>query len=160
MEAREEDFAAASLSANELSSQLREGKISEAAFKEKMRELMLTDGLGRWWMVGVRSGEWYRFDGHQWVRDDPGEPLSAAALARDSLRKGRPVVAVGYFLALLCASLLAAFVAGELLDRASHVRMLVPAAALLVLLAGLALSFRIARRMWRGHSEDPSGKKG
>lgn len=48
------------------------GKLSQGELEAKLRELMLQDASGTWWMVGTESGRWYRFDGKSWV---PGTPL-------------------------------------------------------------------------------------
>jgi hypothetical protein len=56
----------------------------EQAFK-RMVELTLEDSKGNWWIPGWQSGEWYRYDGRNLVRDTPpfrsrtAAPQSAAS---------------------------------------------------------------------------------
>jgi len=47
------------------------GRLTEEQFKARLRELMVLDEHGGWWMVGYETGEWYRHDGTDWVRADP-----------------------------------------------------------------------------------------
>lgn len=54
-----------------LRQQVAQGLISEAHCRARMRELMLQDPHGNWWMVGYESGSWFRHDGRDWVRADP-----------------------------------------------------------------------------------------
>ncbi|MHB1318614.1 MAG: hypothetical protein ACYCYF_08365 [Anaerolineae bacterium] len=53
-------------------------RISEDVARSRLEDLMLQDSAGTWWMVGTRSGSWYRYDGTAWVpspRPGTGEPL-------------------------------------------------------------------------------------
>jgi hypothetical protein len=50
---------------------LAAGRLTEEQFKARLRELMVQDEHGNWWMVGYETGEWYRHDGTDWVRADP-----------------------------------------------------------------------------------------
>jgi hypothetical protein len=56
---------------------LAAGRLAEEQFKARLREMMVQDGDGNWWMVGYETGEWYRHDGTDWVPDQP--PGRAAA---------------------------------------------------------------------------------
>ena len=47
------------------------GRLTEEQFKARLKELMLQDENGNWWMVGQQSGEWYRSEAGQWVRASP-----------------------------------------------------------------------------------------
>jgi hypothetical protein len=47
------------------------GLLTEEECKAQMRDLMVEDANGNWWMVGYETGEWYRHDGTDWVRADP-----------------------------------------------------------------------------------------
>lgn len=64
------------------------GRITKEAFQSAVNALTVTDPHGNSWQLGVQSGEWYRFDGQQWVKDYPpptpgvsaaGPPPSAQA---------------------------------------------------------------------------------
>ncbi len=54
-----------------LRQQVAQGRISEPLCRERMRDLMVQDTHGNWWMVGYESGSWFRHDGRDWVRADP-----------------------------------------------------------------------------------------
>lgn len=55
----------------ELKHQLLKKEISPQAFIARMKALRIRDEEGRLWMIGMRSGKWYRFDGGEWVMSDP-----------------------------------------------------------------------------------------
>jgi hypothetical protein len=46
------------------------GQLNEAAFDAEMHKLVLQSESG-YWMLGADSGEWYWYDGRQWLRRDP-----------------------------------------------------------------------------------------
>ena len=57
---------------------LAAGRLTEEQFKARLRELMVQDEHGNWWMMGYETGEWYRHDGTDWVRaDSPGRAAPA-----------------------------------------------------------------------------------
>ncbi len=51
--------------------QVRDSLLTKEECKARMRELMVEDMDGNWWMVGYETNEWYRHDGTDWVRADP-----------------------------------------------------------------------------------------
>jgi hypothetical protein len=51
--------------------QVADGLLTEEECKARMRELMVEDSDGNWWMVGYETGEWYRHDGTDWIQADP-----------------------------------------------------------------------------------------
>jgi len=51
--------------------QVVDGTLSEEQCEAQMRELMIQDAQGTWWMVGYESGAWHRNDGQGWVRAEP-----------------------------------------------------------------------------------------
>ena len=59
----EEDF-------QELKRRFDGREISRGEFNEQLKKLRLRDEQGRFWMIGVRSGKWYYFNGQEWVRSD------------------------------------------------------------------------------------------
>jgi hypothetical protein len=61
-----------------LRGQFDTGRITQEQFDERLRELMIQDDRGRYWMLGADSGKWYYYDGSSWV---PGDPLDGAAAA-------------------------------------------------------------------------------
>ncbi len=54
-----------------LRQQVQDGLLTEAQCKARMRELMVEDANGDWWMVGYETGKWYRHDGVDWVQANP-----------------------------------------------------------------------------------------
>jgi len=61
------------------------GKLNKETFQKAVEELAVRDPWGNIWQIGVVSGDWYRFDGYQWVKDypppaDPGSVLSDSAM--------------------------------------------------------------------------------
>jgi hypothetical protein len=60
-----------------LKGQLATGHITREQFDAAIKELMVQDAQGRYWMLGADSGKWFVHDGQNWVRADP--PVSAVA---------------------------------------------------------------------------------
>lgn len=58
-----------------LRGQFDTGRLTQEQFDEKLRELMIHDAQGRYWMLGADSGKWYYYDGAKWVQ---GEPYAGA----------------------------------------------------------------------------------
>jgi LysM repeat protein len=80
---------------DELREQFDAGEISEQEFQGEIEGLQLKDEQGRYWTIGARSGEWYRYDGRQWVQETPipmtkhqgrgiPEPVSPHAVEREA----------------------------------------------------------------------------
>jgi hypothetical protein len=65
------NFAEVEREVAKLRQELAAGRLTEEQFKARLRELMVLDEHGGWWMVGYETGEWYRHDGTDWVRADP-----------------------------------------------------------------------------------------
>ncbi|MBI3536969.1 MAG: hypothetical protein HY070_05365 [Chloroflexi bacterium] len=59
----------------ELAAQHASGKLSDADFETQVNDLRLQDSQGRWWQIGVQSGDWYVNDGQKWAKAKP--PLDA-----------------------------------------------------------------------------------
>jgi len=59
----------------DLKSQHASGKLSDADFEAQVGKLKLQDGQGRWWQIGVQTGDWYMHDGQKWNKAKP--PLEA-----------------------------------------------------------------------------------
>ncbi len=63
-------------------------KLDKATFQKAVEKLAVQDQFGDMWQIGVVSGNWYRFDGRQWVEDYPpppdlGLPSSTSPAAHD-----------------------------------------------------------------------------
>ncbi len=59
--------------------QFREKEISRREFIDRLKKLRLRDSQGRFWMIGAKSGNWYFFDGRDWVISDPPSEDSGRA---------------------------------------------------------------------------------
>lgn len=62
------DFGEVEKRFQELKNKLDAGVISEEEFEAELRELYIMDGEGRYWMIGAQTGQWYYYDGTQWVQ--------------------------------------------------------------------------------------------
>ena len=59
-----------------LKGQLTAGRITQAQFDSALKDLMLRDADGRYWMIGGEHGTWYVQDGSNWVEQNP--PVAGA----------------------------------------------------------------------------------
>lgn len=75
----------------DLNTQHTAGKLSDAAFEAEVAKLRLQDNQGRWWQLGVQSGEWYMHDGQKWTKAKP--PASAPLTEPVSLPESAPAPA-------------------------------------------------------------------
>lgn len=65
------DFRQANEEFKRLKARFETGELTEAEFKERLRDLMVQDEGGAWWMIGYETERWYRHDGTSWVQADP-----------------------------------------------------------------------------------------
>ncbi|MBI4671341.1 MAG: hypothetical protein HY741_06690 [Chloroflexi bacterium] len=72
-----------------LRGQFDTGRITQEKFDEKLRDLMVQDEQGRYWMLGADSGKWYFYDGAKWVQGDP-YPGASGPLASSAAPEQRP----------------------------------------------------------------------
>ncbi len=56
---------------SELKEKFWQGRISRQEFIEELRKLPLKDQQGKFWMVGAKSGQWYYYDGKNWIQSKP-----------------------------------------------------------------------------------------
>jgi hypothetical protein len=70
------DFKQAEKRFEQLKVRFAAGTLSEDEFKAQLKDLMLQDEQGGWWMIGYETEQWYRHDGKDWVRTDPPSNLS------------------------------------------------------------------------------------
>ncbi len=54
-----------------LRGQLATERITREQFESRLHDLMVQDEQGRYWMLGVDSGKWYRNNGSEWVEANP-----------------------------------------------------------------------------------------
>jgi hypothetical protein len=62
-----------------LRGQLAAGRLTQQQFEAALQPLMFQDDEGRYWMIGVESGQWHMFDGRQWVQRMPPVPITTTA---------------------------------------------------------------------------------
>ncbi len=54
-----------------LRGQLETGRVTREQFDAALKQLMIQDAQGRFWMLGADSGRWYVHDGQNWVEAQP-----------------------------------------------------------------------------------------
>lgn len=59
-----------------LRQQFRQGQITREQLQAELRRLMILDDNRVWWMMGVETDTWYRFENGDWVVSEP--PVSLA----------------------------------------------------------------------------------
>lgn len=55
----------------DLKAQHAAGKLSDADFEAQVGKLKMQDAQGKWWQIGVQTGEWYVHDGQKWSKAKP-----------------------------------------------------------------------------------------
>jgi hypothetical protein len=73
------NFQEAEKTYQDLRAQYSAGKLNNADFETEVSKLKVQDGDGRWWQIGVQSGDWYVHDGQKWSKSKP--PAAATAPA-------------------------------------------------------------------------------
>ncbi len=73
------NFQEAEKSYKDLKAQHDAGKLTDAQFETEVGKLRLQDDQGRWWQIGVQTGEWYMHDGQKWNKAKPPAPAPAVA---------------------------------------------------------------------------------
>jgi len=71
------------------------GKVTDADFEAQVNQLKVQDSNGRWWQLGVRTGEWYFNDGQKWVKGKPpmvATPSPAPSAPPENQPSSTPVV--------------------------------------------------------------------
>lgn len=145
-----------------LRQELLAGRISEKKFKEYLRELMVQDPEGTWWMMGVKSGEWYRHDGTDWIPAQPPtlargatSPQAKPKASTPTKAKPRRLLGVVILLVGLGITFAAGMGAGsasyEVLQEIDYT-IADPGSLILagaVWLTGLILTLIVTRKVWR-----------
>lgn len=54
-----------------LRGKLETSRLTREQFEAALKELMVQDAQGRWWMLGPDSGKWHVHDGQSWVEANP-----------------------------------------------------------------------------------------
>lgn len=68
----------------ELRQQYRNGQLSRDQLQTALRGLMVLDDNQIWWMMGVETDTWYKYEGGQWVQATP-EVLVKSRKAREDI---------------------------------------------------------------------------
>jgi hypothetical protein len=55
----------------ELKQRQESGDLTQEEFDEQLKQLMVQDEEGRWWVKSRRTGEWHYYDGTAWIKDTP-----------------------------------------------------------------------------------------
>lgn len=70
------------------------GKMDATTFRTELEKMVISDGSGGYWMVGVQSGRWHWFNGSEWIqREPPSTPLKQAPLDGSQAPPAPPPVA-------------------------------------------------------------------
>jgi hypothetical protein len=72
-------FAQVEAEAAKLRQEWAAGRMTDSQLMKRLAALMVQDAQGVWWAVGVQTGEWYRYDGREWVRATPPRLATAGA---------------------------------------------------------------------------------
>ena len=59
-----------------LKAQLDAGALTEDQFEARLQTVMVQDQQGRWWTIGGATGQWYVYDGVNWVIGEPSAPTT------------------------------------------------------------------------------------
>lgn len=73
------NFQEAEKAYQDLRAQYSAGKLSNTDFESEVSKLKVQDADGRWWQIGVQSGDWYVHDGQKWTKSHPPAPGVMAA---------------------------------------------------------------------------------
>jgi hypothetical protein len=67
------------------------GSLTKEEFDKQLKELMVQDEEGRWWVKSRTTGEWHYHDGTAWIKDTPPgyEPLQATSQVNSPPRGGQ-----------------------------------------------------------------------
>src|SRR5512143_1624731 len=74
------NFQEAEKAYQDLRAQYSAGKLSNTDFEAEVSKLKVQDADGRWWQLGVQSGDWYVHDGQKWSKSRP--PVQAPVAAQ------------------------------------------------------------------------------
>lgn len=63
-----------------LREQYQTGAISREELQDRLRKMLVLDDAQNWWMMGVDTDAWFRFDAvrNEWVQDTPPQPSAPA----------------------------------------------------------------------------------
>jgi hypothetical protein len=136
---------------------LAAGRLTEEQFKAQLRELMVQDAQGTWWMVGAETGGWYRHDGANWVRADRPGRVALRVAPQSVVRPIAPVVKTKprrfWGIVVLLLGLAVTFAvglgAGSLAYDTIQDDTMPIVCAGAIWLVGLIMTIRSTRKVWR-----------
>lgn len=79
-----------------LRGQFAAGRLTESEFDTALHDLALQDTQGTYWMIGANTGNWYYFDGIDWVEGDPSAREFPALPGPEPMPAPGPVSAVDH----------------------------------------------------------------
>src|SRR5512143_1827081 len=89
------NFQEAEKAYQDLRAQYSAGKLSNTDFEAAVSKLKVQDADGRWWQIGVQSGDWYVHDGQKWTKSRPPAPGTMAAQPAAPPEGAGPSIAAG-----------------------------------------------------------------
>ncbi len=139
---------------------LTAGQMTEEQFKFQLREMMVEDEDGNWWMVGYETGKWYRHDGTDWVRADPPRRAvskSASKSATSAQPQPHRFKGAAVFVLGLIVTGVVGLLAGQLAFEAlfDHDDVMTWIFVSIIWSCGLVVTFTSARKVWRGKRASP-----
>ncbi|MDY7075882.1 MAG: hypothetical protein SXV54_03055 [Chloroflexota bacterium] len=154
------DFAQVEKKVATLRRDLAAGNLTVEQFKARLREMMVEDADGNWWMVGYETGEWYRHDGSDWVRADPpgrtaqqAAPKPVAQPFDSDEPEPRPFRGIMLFVLCEIGMIIVGWALGLALAHLFYDGRDNPVSWICwigVSLCGLVPSYRSARKAWQG----------
>ena len=77
------DFQEADRHYADLKQRHKAGDLTHEEFDEQLKQLMVQDNKGRWWVKSRSTGEWHYHNGTVWIKDTPPGYLSPQAAQED-----------------------------------------------------------------------------
>jgi len=147
--AMDDKFAEVEAETARLKQDFASGRLSEEQFKTRLQELMVQDEQGTLWMVGIETLEWFRYDGANWLKDNPpGHGLVGTGQQLiQPVYKPRRLLGSIVFLFGLAVTFVIGNVVAEVIRK--NVLPHGHSALVVILIPGIILSFFIARKVWR-----------
>jgi hypothetical protein len=60
------------------------GGLTQEEFDEQLKQLMVEDEEGRWWVKSRTTGEWHYHDGERWIKGTPPNYESPESAPQDA----------------------------------------------------------------------------
>ncbi len=78
------------------------GTLTKSQLQDELRKLMILDDEGYWWMIGLESDRWYKYNGKDWIAANPpgrtsdGAIPPGAAQSADAVAQGATAGSSGF----------------------------------------------------------------